>query len=382
VGRLRRVDCATPGIRRRRRGRGFAYVDAAGRKVDDAETLERIRLLAIPPAWTDVWICADPLGHLQAVGTDAAGRRQYRYHDRWRTRRDQEKFDEMLDFARALPRVRAAAAEHLAGEGLTRERVLACAVRLLDRGFFRVGGEEYAADNGSYGLATLRKEHVSLASDGLLVFDYRAKSGKRRLQRVVDPDVYEVVAELKRRRGGSPELLAYRKGRGWCDVRSTDINDYVKELAGAEFSAKDFRTWHATVLAAVALAVSEAPTSQTARKRAVTRAVKEVSHYLGNTPAVCRASYIDPRVFDRYRAGVTIAPALQGLALAEDEPATQGLIEEAVLALLDDPEEITTVVAPRARRVERAVTKRAAGRAAPKARSTSRRARAAGPSRG
>jgi DNA topoisomerase I len=381
VGRLRRVDCATPGIVRRRRGRGFEYRDSAGRRVEDPETLERIRLLAIPPAWTDVWICPDALGHLQAVGTDAAGRRQYRYHDRWRTRRDQEKFDEMLGFARALPRVRAAAAKHLAQEGLTRERVLACAVRLLDRGFFRVGGEEYAADNGSFGLATLRKEHVSLAADGVLVFDYPAKSGKRRLQRVVDPEVYAVVGELKRRRGGSPELLAYRNG-GWCDVRSSDVNDYVKDLTGADFSAKDFRTWHATVLAAVALAVSEATTSQTGRKRAITRAVQEVSHHLGNTPAVCRASYIDPRVFDRYRAGVTIAPALQGLALDDDVPATQGLIEEAVVALLDDPEEITTVVAPRARRSERALTTRAAGRAAPRARSTPRTGRGAGSSRG
>jgi len=325
--------------------------------VGDDETLERIRLLAIPPAWTDVWICLDPLGHLQAVGTDAAGRRQYRYHDRWRTRRDHQKFDEMLDFARVLPRVRAAAEEHLAGEGLTRDRVLACAVRLLDRGFFRVGGEEYATDNGSYGLATLRKEHVALEGDGLLVFDYPAKSGQRRVQRVVDPEVYGVVAELKRRRGGGQELLAFRNGR-WRDIRSSDVNDYVKELTGAEFSAKDFRTWHATVLAAVAIAVSEATTSKTGRKRAITRAVKEVSHYLGNTPAVCRASYIDPRVFDRYRAGVTIAPALEGLALDDDAPATQGVIEEAVLALLEDPEELETVVAPRVRRAARAAAKR------------------------
>jgi DNA topoisomerase I len=332
VSRLRRADCSAPGISRRRRGRGFEYLDAAGGRVEDAETLERIRALAIPPAWTDIWICSDPNGHLQAVGTDAAGRRQYRYHERWRQRRDQEKFDEMLAFARALPRLRKLAAADLAERG--RRRELACAVRLLDRGFFRVGGEEYADGNGSYGLATLAKSHVELAG-GALVFDYPAKSGKRRLQAVVDPDVYDVVAALKRRRG---ERL-FR-------IRSTDINLYIKDATGGDFSAKDFRTWHATVLAAVALAVSERATTPTARKRAINRAVGEVAHYLGNTPAVCRASYIDPRVFDRYRAGITISPALDGLAQLDDEraPATQGPIERAVLRLLEDESR------PRARR--------------------------------
>jgi len=243
VSRLRRADCSSPGIVRRRRGRGFEYLDPDGGRVDDAETLERIRALVIPPAWTDVWICLDPDGHLQAVGTDAAGRRQYRYHERWRQRRDQQKFDEMLSFAHALPRLRETAAHDLRGDGPRRE--LACAVRLLDRGFFRVGGEEYADGNGSYGLATLEKRHVELAGDGALVFDYPAKSGKRRLQAVLDPEVYEVVAALRRRRG--QRLFA---------IRSADINAYIKDAAGGDFSAKDFRTWHATVLAAVALAVS------------------------------------------------------------------------------------------------------------------------------
>jgi DNA topoisomerase IB len=206
---------------------------------------------------------------------------------------------------------------------------------LLDRGFFRVGGEEYVEGNGSYGLATLSKSHVELAGDGALVFDYPAKSGKRRLQAVVDPEVYDVVARLKRRRG--ERLFA---------IRSADINTYIKEATGGDFSAKDFRTWHATVLAAVALAVSERATSPTARKRAIARAVGEVAHYLGNTPAVCRASYIDPRVFDRYRAGITISPALDGLAELDEEraPATQGSIERAVLRLLEDESR------PRARR--------------------------------
>jgi DNA topoisomerase I len=315
------------------------YVDPAGGRVEDAATLERIRALGIPPAWTNVWICVDPNGHLQAVGTDAAGRRQYRYHERWRQRRDQQKFDEMLSFAQALPRLRRAAAADLQTEGTRRE--LACAVRLLDRGFFRVGGEEYADEHGSYGLATLEKRHVELRADSVLVFDYTAKSGKRRVQAVVDPEVYDVVAELKRRRGG----------KRLFSIRSADINAYIKEIAGGDFSAKDFRTWHGTVLAAVAIAVSERAQSPTARKRAISRAVAEVAHYLGNTPAVCRASYIDPRVFDRYQAGITISPALEGLAEADEDraPATQGPIERAVLKLLADEPRARSRRGPRSR---------------------------------
>ena len=318
-------DCSAPGIARRRRGRGFEYLGPGGERIEDPETLERIRALAIPPAWEEVWICPHPAGHLQAVGVDAAGRRQYRYHEQWRRRRDRRKFDDMRSFARALPRLRARAAEDLRARGTRRE--LACAVRLLDRGFFRVGGEEYADGNGSYGLATLEKRHVELAGGGALVFDYRAKSGKRRVQAVVDPEVYRVVASLLR-----------RPGKRLFSVRSADVNAYIKEVARGDFSAKDFRTWHGTVLAAVALAVSERAESPTARKRAISRAVSEVAHYLGNTPAVCRASYIDPRVFDRYRAGVTISPALDGLAQPDEEraPATQGAIERAVLRLLED----------------------------------------------
>jgi len=337
MARLRRVDCSGPGILRRRRGRGFEYVDEEGERIDDEETLERIRELVIPPAWQKVWICPYPFGHIQAVGTDAAGRRQYLYHQRWRTRRDQEKFDEMLRFARALPGLRRTAAEHLGQPGLTQERVLACAVRLLDRGFFRVGTEDYAEQNGTYGLATMRKRHVKLGPDGLLVFDYVAKSGKHRVQSVVDPDVYKVVEKLKSRRSGT-ELLAFKVGRAWADVRSSHINDYIKKVTGEDFSAKDFRTWHGTVLAAVGLAVSgRAAGSKTARERAIARAVKEVAHYLGNTPAVCRASYIDPRVFDRYRDGITIGGALEAIGDVDfGEPATQGAVEEAVLDLLEE----------------------------------------------
>jgi DNA topoisomerase IB len=341
--RLRRVDCSAPGIRRRKAGRGFTYVDPSGTRVTDPPVLDRIRALVIPPAWTDVWICTDPRGHIQATGVDARGRRQYRYHDVWREKRDREKFDHMLEFARALPKLRHYASQHLAEEGLTRNRVMACAARLLDLGFFRIGTEGYAEENQTYGLATIHKRHVKLEPPSTVNFDYMAKGSKRRIQSVVDPEVYAVVEALKRRRGGKPELLAWQRGRDWVDVRSADINQYIKEVTGGDFSAKDFRTWNATLLAAVALAVSTGAASPTARKRAVVRAMKEVSHYLGNTPAVCRASYVDPRIVDRYLAGSTIAPALeQALVEAPVEAAeagtllTQGPIEEAVLDLLED----------------------------------------------
>jgi DNA topoisomerase I len=342
--RLRRADCSKPGIVRRRRGRGFEYRWAeTGAKVDDPEVLQRIRDLVLPPAWEDVWICPWPNGHLQAVGTDAAGRRQYRYHDAWRKRRDAQKFEQMERFAGRLPALREHIAEVLAAsDELSRERVLACAVRMLDHGFFRIGTEVYAEDNETYGLATMRKEHVSVRA-GAVEFDYPAKSGKRRVVQLVDPVVLEVVGRLKRRRSGGGQLLAYRDGAtsggAWCAVSSGDINAYVKDLLGEEFSAKWFRTWNATVLAAVALAVSaDAATSPSAQKRVMARAVSEVAHYLGNTPAVARNSYIDPRVFDRYASGWTIAGVLTDLGDDADlgAPSIQGVVEEAVLDLLTE----------------------------------------------
>jgi DNA topoisomerase-1 len=333
--RLRRSDPSTPGFTRRRSGRGFVYLDFNGARIGDPEIEQRIKELAIPPAWTDVWICPYPNGHLQALGTDAAGRRQYLYHPVWRARRDSEKFNRMIGFARSLPRLRAAARKHLTEEGLPRERVLACAARLLDRGFFRIGSESYAEESGTVGLATIKKEHVGFEGD-VLVFDYPAKGGKQRVQSIVDPDVHEVIRALKRRRDTLDELLAYRNGRRWVDVRAADINGYIKEHMGEDFSAKDFRTWHGTAFAAISLAVaSPVAKSPTAAKRAMSWAVKEVSHYLGNTPAVCRASYIDPRVFDRYRAGVTIGGALHALgADSFEQPTMQSAIEEAVVDLL------------------------------------------------
>jgi DNA topoisomerase I len=335
--RLRRVSCDRPGFTRRRRGKGFSYLDEKGQPIKNPEILDRIRSLAIPPAWTNVWICPDPRGHLQAVGTDSAGRRQYLYHPLWREHRDREKHARVLEVARRLREAREAVARDLDEPGLTRRRVLACAFRLLDLGFFRIGGEDYAQENGTFGLATIRREHVHVHRDGSLTFDYVAKSGLERRVTLSDPQVYAVISALARRERPGQELLAYQdEGGTWHDVTSSDVNEYVKELLG-EATAKDFRTWHATVLAAVALAVST-PTlaSATARKRAVSRAMKEVSTYLGNTAAVAKASYVDPRVVDLFHDGCTIEPALLeiGEGGPEAAPGTQGAVEDAVLELL------------------------------------------------
>jgi DNA topoisomerase IB len=334
---LIRSDLTADGIRRRRCGKGFCYYAADGTRLTDPEVLNRVRALVIPPAWEDVWISPLAAGPIQAVGTDAAGRRQYRYHDLWRAERDKAKHDRVLDFGRALPQVRKVVDRHLDGDKLSRDRVMAAAVRLIDLGFFRAGGEEYAAENGTYGLATLHKEHVT-CRHGQLVFDYTGKSSKHREQSVADPEVCTVVNKLKRRRGSpEDELLAFRSGGRWHDVSAAGINDYLREIADGDFSVKDFRTWHATVLAAVGLAVSEgADTSESARKRAVARMVQEVSSYLGNTPAVARASYIDPRIISLYERGITIAPMLAELGEGQEfgDVATNGQAEEAVLKLL------------------------------------------------
>jgi DNA topoisomerase I len=336
VPRLRRSDCAAPGITRRRRGRGFEYLDPDGERIDDPETLERIAELAIPPAWRDVWICLDPLGHLQATGIDNAGRKQYRYHDQWRARRDREKFGSMVEFGHDLPQLRRRVQRDLRRDALDRARVLACATRLLDVGFFRIGSEDYAVTNETYGLATMLRRHVSVEEDEV-VFDYPAKSGQRRVHTITDENVRTVVSALKRRRGGGPELLAYKDGGRWADVRSDDINAYVKDATSHDFSAKDFRTWNATVLAAVALAAGDGkPRSKTAYKRAAAEAVRTVAAYLGNTPAVARASYIDPRVFDRFRSGWTIAETLRDLGEPDlGDPRKRARIEAAVLELLE-----------------------------------------------
>jgi DNA topoisomerase-1 len=329
---LKRARCTVPGISRRRHGRGFVYRHSNGQRVRDDETLQRIRALAIPPAWEDVWICPDERGHLQAVGTDAAGRKQYIYHQDWRARRDRQKFDRVLRLAHRLPEMREVCDRDLDDRDVTRERAMAGAVRLLDLGFFRVGSEAYTEENGSYGLATLRRSHVRVGGSQVR-FDFAAKGGKRRVQAIEDPSLARLVRTLLRRKGGGRELLAYRDGKGWRDVRSEDINGYLKELADEDVSAKDFRTWHATVLTAVLLASEERElTSVTSRKRVVSAVVPEVAEALGNTPAVCRASYIDPRVIDRFLNGETIALP-RGRDLADDRIRAQ--VESAVLELLD-----------------------------------------------
>ncbi|MEU6748663.1 DNA topoisomerase IB [Spirillospora sp. NPDC046719] len=333
---LQRSDPSEPGFARRKCGKGFTYLGPDGRTLADPAERARIRSLVIPPAWQDVWICPDADGHIQAMGTDAAGRRQYLYHEAWREQRDREKHDHVLDLAARLPDVRDTLAGHLAGRGYRRERVLSAAVRLIDLGFFRIGSEEYAAENGTFGLATVLREHVTCRR-GEVAFEYPAKGSKDRYQSVAEENVCKVVTGLKRRKDGSPELLAYRTRHGWHDVTASDINAFIREVTGGDFTAKDFRTWHATVLAAVGLAVStRAGTGETARRKAVVRVVKEVAAYLGNTPAVARASYIDPRIITLYESGRTIAPALTklGVDASPGELATQGPVEQAVIELL------------------------------------------------
>ncbi|SDJ47583.1 DNA topoisomerase IB [Streptomyces indicus] len=324
------------GLRRVRHGRGFRYLDGHGDPVRDPEELARIRGLAIPPAWQDVWICARANGHLQAVGTDDAGRRQYLYHPQFRAEQEQAKHEHVLDVAETLPAVREAVERHLRERGLTRNRVLATAVRLLDLGFFRTGSDRYTEQHQSFGLTTLLREHARCRAGGV-DFTYHGKHGKDLVQTVADPAVCRSLTALLRRRNGGDRLLAYWEHRTWHGVTGEDLNAYLKELAGLGITAKDFRTWHATVMAAVALAVSRSVArSETARRKAVARAVREVAGYLGNTPAVCRASYINPRVIELYEEGVTVAADLPHLGeeSADGVPATQGHMERAVLRML------------------------------------------------
>jgi len=336
VPRLRTVSPRDPGWTRQRAGENFTYLDQLGQQLAPPES-ERCQLLVIPPAWEQVWICPAPNGHIQAVGTDDAGRRQYLYHEQWRLKRDKNKHDRVLEVAAKLPSARRKVAKHLRLPDMPYERALGTAFRLLDLGFFRIGGETYAESNQSYGLATIQKEHVTLEGRSV-VFDYIAKSGKERYIALGDELVRAAVEHLLERSEGN-ELLAYQTEDGeWQDVSSTDINAYVKQVVGGEVSAKDFRTWHGTVIAAVALArANEAATTPSKRKRAVSSAMKEVSSYLGNTPTVARASYVDPRLVDLFNDGVTIAPDLVGKDKDLSDGITHGKIEKSVLALLAAP---------------------------------------------
>jgi DNA topoisomerase I len=331
--RLRRSRCSDAGIVRRRSGRGFRYQWSQDHRAVDAETAERIRHLAIPPAWEDVWICPWPNGHIQAQGTDAAGRRQYLYHEDWQAQRSQQKFDHVLEFAGKLPSLRRTVTRDIRRKDLGVDTILATAVRLLDIGCFRLGGETYAEEHETFGVATLRREHVHVKGE-TLTFDYPAKGSIRRVISVHDPDVHRVLARLVRRRSGGPELLTYKGVDGWTVIRSPQINDYIQSAIGEGYSAKDFRTWSGTLLAAALFAEAPMPTSRTARRRAEAAVIQTVADQLGNTPAVCRASYVDPRILDRFESGETIR-GVRDFAIDTGGVARRRKVERQVIGLLD-----------------------------------------------
>ena len=322
-----------PGIRRRRRGRGFQYLDADGRTITDAAERARIDALAIPPAWTDVWICPAPNGHLQATGRDARGRKQYRYHPRWRAMRDEVKYGRMIAFGEALPMIRRQVDRDMARRSLSKPRVVATVVRLLDETSIRVGNDEYARENRSFGLTTMRKRHVEVEGSRI-AFRFRGKGGKVSEVDVSDPR----AARVLRRCEGLPgqHLFQYVDDDGDpVDVDSDDVNDYLREVTGADFTAKDFRTWTGTVLAAWALEELGEAGSQTQAKRQVVRAVESVAKELGNTPAVSRSSYVHPQVIETHLEG----NLTRELGRKADRRVAQGLRglspeEAAVLALL------------------------------------------------
>jgi DNA topoisomerase-1 len=315
---LRYIAGHKPGITRRRIGRSFSYRDAKGEKVTDPATLERIRKLAIPPAWKDVWICGSANGHLQATGIDARGRKQYRYHARWRALRDETKYNRMVAFGRALPAIRERVARDLKREGLPREKMLATIVRLLETTLIRIGNREYARENASFGLTTLRNRHVVVEGE-TIHFEFRAKSGKMRRLDLKDRTLARIVKRTRDLPGY--ELFQYvGKDGERHSINSDDVNQYLKEASGADFTAKDFRTWAGTVLAALALQEFETFDSQAAAKRNITQAIEHVSSRLGNTVSICRKCYIHPGIFDAYLNG-SLAAGLKAdidATLAED----------------------------------------------------------------
>ncbi|HET8603038.1 MAG TPA: DNA topoisomerase IB [Marmoricola sp.] len=326
--RLRTVSATDPGWRRRRCGKGFSYVDEHGNRLCD-EDVARVRSLVIPPAWQDVWICPHPRGHLQAVGTDVAGRRQYIYHPDWRLQRDAEKFDRVLELGRRLPRLRRTLLEQLEGPPTERQTVVAAAIRMIDLGCFRVGTDEYLEENGSYGLTTLEVRHVQRSPE-CLTFAYTAKSGVDQEVCVADPDVRRVIDAVTRTRKGSARLLCAKELGRWRPVAPEELNQRIRELTGVDATAKDFRTWHATVLAAELLASVERASSVTRRKRQVKAMYDEVAGMLGNTTAVARASYVDPRVVDKFEDGETIALPRR----TTDPRRRQDRLDRAVVGLL------------------------------------------------
>ena len=329
--RLRHSTDAKPGIQRRRRGRGFGYVDADGRRLTDRETLERIRSLAIPPAWEDVWICPDPLGHLQATGRDAKGRKVYRYHPRYRARREEAKYERLVAFAHALPRIRRQVDRDLGRPGLPREKVLAAVVRLLELTLIRVGNDEYARLNRSFGLTTFRDRHASVRGTSIR-FRFRGKSGVTHEVGLRDRRLAAVVRRCQDLPG--QELFQYVGDDGErVDVASDDVNDYLRSIPGADgVTAKDFRTWAGTVLAYRALRALDAPETTTEAKRNVVEAVRRTAESLGNTPAVARRSYVHPEVLAAYLDG-SIGDALVSAAEEQTTPPTEADRDEEIAVI-------------------------------------------------
>jgi DNA topoisomerase-1 len=332
---LIRSDLHGPGIIRERSSGGFRYYDPSGAEVTDPDTLRRVGALGIPPAWKDVWISPDPLGHIQATGVDSRGRTQYRYHQVWREQRDAQKFAHMLRFAEALPTLRSATVRDLGGRHRDRDRVTAAAVRLIDLGLFRIGGERYAELDHHYGATTLQKHDVTVTRDGI-AFDYIAKEGKRRTITVTDRGVRSVVRALVSSDNSSGSLFWFQDGDTWRPLRSHEVSSYIATRAGGHFTAKEFRTWNATVLMALLLANADPAPTERSRKSAITGAVRGVADWLGDTPAVARASYIDPRVISRYTADgeLTVIPRLPAVlpAAAEAEIAVATLLADDAVA--------------------------------------------------
>lgn len=314
-------------------GRGFTYLDGDGNRLGD-DDVARVKALVIPPAWADVWVTPHENGHLQAVGTDDAGRRQYLYHPAWREQRDEQKFDRMISFGQALTKARETVLVDLGREGMPLERATAAAVRLLDLGYFRIGNDVYADTNGSFGLTTLERRHVRRRGD-LLVFTFTGKSGVDHRIEIDDATVIEAIEVMRRRRGSDLTLLAWKDRSRWRSMLPALVNEYVRETTGLDGTAKDFRTWHATVLAAAALAESDEPgETKASRKRAVSGAMKEVAAFLGNTPTLARSAYVDPRVVAAYEEGRTIASTTGRTFDTVDE--RQAAYERATLALLQE----------------------------------------------
>lgn len=331
MARLKRVSPAMRGWTRKGAGRGFTYLDADGARLPAAD-VERIKSLAIPPAWKQVWICPVPNGHLQATGTDAAGRRQYLYHPVWREQRDRTKFERITQAAELLPPARRRIAKDLGSERPTLAWACATAVRLLDVGYFRIGNDAYTDANGSFGLTTLERKHVRRRGDAL-VFSFTGKSGISHSILIDDEPAVAALEKMRSRRSDSERLLAHRESRSWQDLGADEVNAYLSELFGGTITAKDFRSWHATVIAAEALALAEEDGStKTSRNRAIKQAATEVASYLGNTPTVARNSYIDPRIIDHYESGETIGKAAR--RRYRSAQARQNGLESAVRELL------------------------------------------------